>query len=223
MNIWEIHNIQVNDWDKLLKIKFLENTKEEGIFCDVGACNGFFTSLFKTISKNGYVYSFEPNPYNYNNIQHLSDSTCIVENLAVSSSSKIVEIYGNSTRPSNFTSNILGHDTSFNKMDVIGQVKSTSLDEYFKDKRVDYIKIDVEGAEIDVIRGGIETLKKSTYVIIECHIQEHWSEIYDLLKSNNLDFKNLTNDEPIFMRECKEEPGLMSNGMPYQIYLSNVQ
>ncbi len=45
MNVWQRYNIQVNDWDSLLINKFIENTKP-GIFCDVGACNGVFTTLF---------------------------------------------------------------------------------------------------------------------------------------------------------------------------------
>jgi hypothetical protein len=31
MNNWEILNIPVNDWDNLLKIKFKQNTKSDGI------------------------------------------------------------------------------------------------------------------------------------------------------------------------------------------------
>lgn len=44
MSVWQKYNIQVNDWDSLLINKFIENTKS-GVFCDVGACNGLFTSL----------------------------------------------------------------------------------------------------------------------------------------------------------------------------------
>jgi len=35
MTAWNKYNIEVNDWDNLLKIKFNENIKTEGKYCDV--------------------------------------------------------------------------------------------------------------------------------------------------------------------------------------------
>ena len=221
MNIWEKLNISVNDWDTLLRYKFLENTTA-GVFCDVGACNGLFTNLFKDIcGKEGRVYSFELNPLNYHNILWLKDDNCIIENLAISEKSGEVEYYSNIDTAGDFTSNILGFDTGFTAMNKIGKIKSISLDEYFKDMQIDYLKIDVEGAEYDVIKGGLETLKKCKYVIIECHFQSDWHKIHDLLKENNLNFKNLTDDVPIFYGTTEVLPGIAHNGMPYQIYLKN--
>lgn len=218
MNIWEKYNIQVNDWDSLLIKKFTENTKS-GVFCDVGACNGLFTNLFKEISTDGFVYSFEMNPNNYDNIKHLADDRCIIENMAVSSNVGEAEIYADNSNSSNFSSNIIGHDTSFRTMDSIGKIKTTTLDEYFLNKNLDYLKIDVEGSEFDVMKGGLETIKKCKYIVIECHIQDQWLEIFEFIKLNKLDFRNITNDKPVFLGETDLQPGLMSNGMPYQIYL----
>ena len=223
LTIWEKKGIQVNDWDNLLAYKFLENTSYGGVFCDVGACNGIFTQLFKKISgENGKVYSFELNPTNYRNITWLSDDNCIIENMAISSSTGEIDYYSDSENISgDHTSNIVGCDTSYRKMKKIGTAKSISLDEYFKDLNLDYLKIDVEGAEYEVICGGIETIKKCKYVIIECHFKNDWEKIYNILFLNNLYFKNLTDDVPIFYGETIELPGIADNGMPYQIYLKN--
>ena len=223
MNIWNKLGIPTNDWDSLLKYKFLENTKKDGYFCDVGACNGFFTNLFKEISgENGRVYSFEMNPFNYKNINWMSSYNCIIENMAISGVSGEVDFYSDSYgRNGDFTSNIVGFDTGYRNMNKIGKVKSIKLDEYFKNKKLDYLKIDVEGAEYDVIIGGLETIKNCKYVIIECHFQNDWEKIFKLLKENNLNFKNLTDDVPIFYGETEALPGIAKNGMPYQIYLKN--
>lgn len=220
MNIWQKLNIQVNDWDSLLAIKFYENTTSDGAFCDVGACRGIMTDLFKRISGNsGIVYSFEMNKNNYDLIKHMSSSNCVIENLAVSDSVGTVDIYSHGNEPGDHTSNIIGYDTSFTKMNIIGSANTTTLDEYFKGKKLDYLKIDVEGAELKVIKGGLQTIKECKYVIIECHFESDWLEICEFLKSNELDFKNLTDDKPIYYGETDPVPGIGKNGMPYQIYL----
>lgn len=222
MNIWQKLNIAVNDWDSLLTIKFKENTKPDGVFCDVGACNGVMTNFFKQLAgEKGVVYAFEMNKYNYDSIQNLSSSNCIIENLAISDSSGMIEVFGDNYSSGNHISNIIGHDTSFRKMNVIGTVNSTTLDEYFRDKQLDYLKIDVEGAELKVLKGGLETIKKCKYVIVECHFQSDWIDIYNLLSSNGLNFKNLVDDVPIYYGETEVIPGIGYNGMPYQIYLKN--
>lgn len=221
--IWERIGIQVNDWDRLLVYKFRENTHDGGHFCDVGACNGIFTHLFKNISgSNGKVYSFELNPINYQNIIWMQDDNCTIENMAIANISGEIDFFSDSEgRPGDHTSNIVGCDTAYRKMKKIGSVKSITLDDYFKDRKLDYLKIDVEGAEYDVICGGLETIKKCKYVIIECHFKNDWEKIFNFLKVNNLNFKNLTDDVPIFFGETTEIPGIANNGMPYQIYLKN--
>lgn len=50
------------------------------------------------------------------------------------------------------------------------EVPVTTLDEYCRRnrvERVDLVKMDVQGAEIDVVRGGQETLTKTSYLIVE--------------------------------------------------------
>jgi FkbM family methyltransferase len=165
------------------------------------------------------VYSFELNVFNYNNLLRLSSDNCICENLAISDKKEIIDVYSDNEKSGNHISNIVGHDTSFRKMESIGKVKSISLDEYFKNKNVDYMKIDVEGAEFRVIKGGIETFRKCKLVIIECHYDEDWMEMSQFLIDNNLEFRNIVNDEIVKYGECLPIPGRSSIGRPYQMYL----
>ena len=55
---------------------------------------------------------------------------------------------------------------------VAGSVQMLPLDHYHFDN-VDFIKIDVEGYELDVVKGGIETLRKNDPVIIVEQKEKH--------------------------------------------------
>ena len=55
---------------------------------------------------------------------------------------------------------------------VAGSIQMLPLDHYHFDN-VDFIKIDVEGYELDVIKGGIETLRKNDPVIIVEQKEKH--------------------------------------------------
>jgi FkbM family methyltransferase len=223
MNKWIKYRIEVDDWDNLLRYSFLEAFNELGYgdFCDVGSCNGLFINIFREISSNSKIFAFEPNPFNYENIKSMSSDNCIIENIAVSDIDGYVNLYSESNDPRNHLSNIIGHDLNNQKMNFLSEVESKKLDTYFSEKKVDYIKIDVEGSEIDVIRGGIETLKKCKYVIIECHYDNDWKEIVNLCESNNLQFRNLVDDEIIYHGETTKISGISSNGRTYQMYLKN--
>lgn len=50
----------------------------------------------------------------------------------------------------------------------ITQEKNISIDDFFKNKNVDFIKADIEGAEISLIDGGQKTLTKNDLKIILC-------------------------------------------------------
>ena len=58
---------------------------------------------------------------------------------------------------------------------LVGGLKSQTLDslisEHFKGNRVDFLKIDTEGAELEVLKGGIETIKKyKPKLLLELHL-----------------------------------------------------
>lgn len=205
------------NWDNLIKNKFINNFRP-GIYCDVGACKGEYTTLFKQLCGTGKVFAFEINQKNLLDIEHLSSDKCIIENLAVSDKDGCkIDVYGQE-----YQSNILGYDVGFNKCDIVGSVESVTLDNYFKNIKVDFLKIDVEGSELKVILGGINTIKNSKLTIIECHFDEDWEEIYSVLKKNNLNFRNIIDDEFVFYGNTKQIPGRSFNGRPYQMYLMRV-
>lgn len=196
-----------DSWDSFIKNKISSNNKNWKTFCDVGACIGEYTKYFKGFSSDSKVYSFEANPNNYGNILYLNDDNCVIENLAISDKNGYETLFSEDERGGQHMSSIIENNKHGIKYNTSYEVKSCTLDSYFSNIKVDCIKIDVEGAEGKVIKGGIETIKKCEFCIIECHFDEDWNEIYTILTTNGLIFKDLVDDSEISI-----------NKRPYQIY-----
>jgi FkbM family methyltransferase len=54
-------------------------------------------------------------------------------------------------------------------------VPTKTLDEcnYFEGQSIDFIKIDVQGAELDIVKSGEKTIKNTEYVLIEASLVEY--------------------------------------------------
>jgi FkbM family methyltransferase len=193
------------NWDILIEDLVISNHKPDWNYCDVGSCQGQFSKLFVNLATEGsVVYAFDINQNNP------IISGCINERIAVSDIDGIENVYDGGSH----MSSILSHDVVYNNIPCVSSIQSVRLDTYFKDKHIDCIKIDVEGAELKVLRGGIETIKRCSLIIIECHLDEDWEELYDLLDSNNMIFYELLTKEKITRDYTKGPRGIR----PYQIY-----
>ncbi len=140
-------------------MKFIEkNVKEKQVVFDIGANVGFLTLTFsKQVKKNGKVFAFEPEPKNFKKLQEnilLNDFENIsLNNFAISSINDKLKLY-------------LSDDNNFGTHSLVNErinstnyvtVETKKLDNFvFQNNinKIDWIKIDVEGAEIDVINGA---------------------------------------------------------------------
>jgi FkbM family methyltransferase len=131
-------------------------------FVDLGANIGYFTVIAgKSISPGGRVYAFEPLPpiadYLERNIRENGLQDVVrVERLAVSDQSGVVRFSAGET------SSVGAHiaDTSGAGIDV----PTVSLDDHFARAgwpRVDFVKMDIEGAELAALRGMRELARRS--------------------------------------------------------------
>ena len=82
----------------------------------------------------------------------------------------------------------------------------TTLDEYFSDKKLDYLKADIEGAEVDMLWGGIETMKHKVREANIClyHTPTDESNIIDFL--TKCDYLCQVTDGYIFLYDEQVEP-----------------
>jgi FkbM family methyltransferase len=166
--------------DDILEYHF--TPKEGDIVIDVGAYIGLYTIIAsKRVGENGKVVAIEADPDNFDllnrNIQLNKLSNVIALNYAVYSKEKKVKLY----LPSG------GEESSYKKYNNIiydrvhseekfVEVKANTLDylvqsNMIKQESVNWIKIDVEGAEYEVLSGAKEILSKSSDItlLIEIH------------------------------------------------------
>ena len=131
--------------------------KPNDVVIDIGAHIGYFTLLFaKLVGPEGKVFSFEPEPKNFElltkNIEINNYENVITESKIVSDKNKTCTLYTFET--SSGANRIYKPNENINVKPI--EVDSISLDEYFKNseflKRIKFVKIDVEGAELLVLK-----------------------------------------------------------------------
>lgn len=157
---------------------------------DIGANVGLLTKFLSQLSgPGGRIIAFEPHPDNVSEIKNrLSGRDNIarvsVESMAVSDgSAESLPLYAGRNQ-SCFEWNLMGHDVDGNPTSAVLDVPTTSLDKYFKPgEKIDFIKIDVEGAFAMVAAGMKRVLKKSRpTLMIEFHDDIEWAARAELIK-----------------------------------------
>lgn len=157
---------------------FIRNIKIGDTFFDVGANFGFFSALARRlvcgdgadINAKNLVHAFEPTPDTYEILSKNMGETAIINQVAVGNSSGKTDFFVfEDSRAAG--SNSLHGDLAKEQIGGINQKKITAqvitLDEYCTIHKTipSFIKIDVEGAEFEVISGGKEIVTKNKPII----------------------------------------------------------
>ena len=178
---------------------------------DVGAHKGFILDNILKHATQGKVYAFEPIPALYNKLKSNYGNKAEVLNIALADKIGVAEFAYYVDRPA--ISGFKQRD-GHNQDGVVEHLKvplntiDNLIPEYMK---IDLIKIDVEGAELSVLKGAERTLKNSKpFVLFEFglggadYYETTPQQIFDYLTScglvlSTLDFF-LKNKQP-FSRE----------------------
>ena len=147
----------------------IETLKGAKCFVDVGTNLGWYTCLASKHMSSGVVYGFEMDDLNFTVLKkNLALNGCgnaLVQNVAVSDSPGTVSYRRQNNRPrANFH---LEATTSDEDSFGIISVKSISLDNFFdsQENLPDVIKIDVEGAEMNVLKGMSQLLRDCRLIL----------------------------------------------------------
>jgi FkbM family methyltransferase len=167
------------------------NPKRGDIVIDIGAAFGLYTiTSSKQVGANGKVIAIEAHPGNYEMLNHnikLNGLTNVIPlNYAVYSSKAKVKIYSNYT--------IMAERIQEEKVkEKFVEVNADTLDNILeqnviRQEQINWIKIDVEGAELEVLKGAYNTLSNSKDIAlyIEMHSQNNHQPIIELLNLHNI-------------------------------------
>ena len=144
---------------------------------DVGVYRGIYSYFLSDLTE--FVYSFEANTLLQNKLidAFKNKKNLKIENLALSSSSGIAELrvpirdedadYDDEQKFELGIATIHSENNLSNKnYETIKNIKKTSLDKYNFSHDIGFIKIDVEGHELEIIRGGKNFLKRHRPVML---------------------------------------------------------
>lgn len=219
------------DWLNCFIKEFLHSSNKA--FVDVGVNIGQTLIKLKTLHPESKYIGFEPNSTCTSYSQILAKKNnyrnCIIQNVALSSSVKILDLeksYDVDSRAS------LISELRPNFFVEKERILALDYSEFYIDEEIEFIKIDVEGGELEVIMGMIESLKRHK-PIITCEVldshnegvqeftQNRATQLCNLLKS--IDYKIMrlhTNKETLVGFEPIQEIKIVQ-WIPESLYLND--
>lgn len=145
-----------------------EHIPKGGVFVDVGAHVGYYSlKAAAMVGPTGRVLAVEPNPETIRrlraNIRESGASQVAVQPVACSDSEGVVDFFASPRENTSASSMSKVNAAQGGSVRATYHVRTRSLDAIVRDSgvtRVDVIKIDVEGAELLVLKGAGETLDR---------------------------------------------------------------
>jgi FkbM family methyltransferase len=155
------------DTDDIASFALISRLARDAVCVDIGCHKGKFLDPMRRAARDGRFYAFEPIPYLYDLLKskYRTDSRVEVFDAALSSADghavffinqQDMGLSGLSERPGRLRQDQL----------VKVDVPVRTLDGVLGDRHVDFVKIDVEGAEFDVLEGARKTILNSRPVIL---------------------------------------------------------
>ena len=162
------HIFSYGFFDEEVCYYIIHSVEEGDTFIDIGSHFGSFSLLAsKIVGSNGKVISFDPTPSTYQLMSENLESFALYKNfqtfnMALFDRQQKISFYDFGLKESAYNS-ILGSRTReiINPEKYMIEIDATTLDIFTANlNRIDFIKIDAESAELAILKGGIETLKK---------------------------------------------------------------
>ena len=180
-----------------------EISKEvNGLVLDIGAFSGIYSLVAASANKQSSIIAFEPHPNNFDllskNIQLNEFANITLDNRAISNKTGKVVFYneGRGNQPPGFT--LINHpyvDPESSSISCAAISFKEYLESNHKEQILSLVKLDIERAELIVLKDGIERIQKDQTIIF-CEILDRESifKIHSLFKKIDYVFINI-NDQ----------------------------
>lgn len=182
----------VNDIDKYEKYYKIE---KGNIVFDAGANEGALSIIYsQKVGTRGKVFSFEPDSINSDLLHENLNLNAEVENVKVIKNglwnkSETLEFF----EAGNVGSSLFYEDKTSKKVTIQG----ISIDDFVARKKInklDFIKMDIEGAEIKALEGAVKTIEKlkPNFAIASYHVVDNqitYFAVEQFFKQLNYPFK----------------------------------
>ncbi len=191
---------------------------------DIGVYRGIYSYFLSSLCK--YVYAFEANPLLYDKLLDgfKNKKNIKIENVAVSSNSgetdlriPIRDISASFDNEEKYKLGIATIHKTNNleneKFETIKAIKKISLDEYNFEHEIGFLKIDVEGHELDILNGARKLIAQNMPTML-IEIEERHSGVQPNVAINEIEqlgYKCFFVDENFTLQTTKNSKDLKNN------------
>jgi FkbM family methyltransferase len=200
-----VHHCEVGEKLFISKsLPMLLESSKETIFLDVGGNIGDYSRSLRTAFPRSKIFIFEPNPTTFSYLEKSfeGDHNIIALNAGLSSHRNELELYVYPERET--TGHASVYKEVFKKLHsesspISFKCEFNTLDQFMSDQCISYInflKIDTEGHEIDILKGGKQALENRQIGII----QLEFNEMNVISRTFLRDFYDLIGDSYLFYR-----------------------
>jgi FkbM family methyltransferase len=171
-----------------IRLKKNDNVLDCGASCKKYGHNSALDFVKLT---DGKIICFEPNISSFCELQDeiKEYKNIVVYNKALGNENKIVKLHGQ-------------NQSSYVSEDGEGQeIELVKVDSFLNNTKIDFIKMDIQGYEMEVLRGSVETIKKNRPILSlsAYHLDDDIPNIVRFILSLNLNYKMyLVNNEGFF-------------------------
>ncbi len=155
------------------------------LIVDIGANTGEFIMNAKVAYPKASILAFEPHPQAINSLKskYQHDNQVTIQPVGLGSKAGTATLYMTDFSPS---SSVIKPADATQEVAITIQTLDEYIDQVSPNSRI-LIKIDVEGYELEVLRGGINFLTKAHYLYLEVRTTEtigcSFDEIYKFMNA----------------------------------------
>jgi FkbM family methyltransferase len=181
--------------------------QDSDIIFDVGAGIGDdLIYLSKLCSDSGKIYAIEANPITYRCLRKTIKGSKLknVHPMLSACTDKVCTIKISKSRENHLGNNIFS-TTSSNDFEEVQGMPIDLMIEMEKIKKVNFLKMNIEGAELIALKGATELMRSGTSFVVSCHDFKYhegqgdffktFDDVKKLLSANNLSTYSRDHDQ----------------------------